>query len=58
MSAKARFLEPLLWVVKIDGLLDFEGRGRPPVVLVLGLVDVARREERVEVKAALVGRVG
>lgn len=53
MSARARFLLPLLWAVKMSGL-DFEGRGRPVVmgVLVL-LVVLARREDRVDVKAAL-----
>ena len=54
MSAKARFLLPLLWAVKMSGL-DFEGRGRPLVMgVVLLLLVVARREDRVDVKAALV----
>ena len=52
-SARARFLLPLLWVVKMSGLV-FEGRGRPFVLVV---VLVARREERVEVKAELVDGV-
>lgn len=47
MSARARFLEPLLWVLKRSGL-DFEGRARPVVVLVGGW---ERRVERVLVKA-------
>ena len=48
-SARARFLLPLLWAVKMEGLV-FEGRARP--VVVVGVE--ARREERVDVKAALV----
>lgn len=47
MSAKARFLEPLLWVLKRSGF-DFEGRARPVVLLVGGW---ERRVERVLVKA-------
>lgn len=50
MSAKARVLLPLLWAVKMEGLLDLEGRARPVVV---GVVVEARREERVDVKAEL-----
>lgn len=46
-SARARFLEPLLCVLKRSGL-DFEGRARPVVVLVGGW---ERRVERVLVKA-------
>ena len=46
MSARARFLEPLLWVLKMSGLF-LEGRARP-VVLLEGC---ARREERVLLKA-------
>ncbi len=50
-SARARFLLPLLWAVKMS---DFclEGRGRP-VVVVVEVEDEARSEERVDVKAAL-----
>lgn len=51
-SARARFLLPLLWAVKMEGLV-FEGRARPVVVGVAVGVE-ARREERVDVKAALV----
>lgn len=52
MSARARFLEPLLCAVNIESLGVLEGRGRPEdVVEVLG---AERREERVEVKARLV----
>lgn len=50
VSARARVLLPLLWAVKMEGLVDLEGRARPVVV---GVVVVARREERVEVKAEL-----
>ena len=46
MSARARFLEPLLWVLKMSGLF-FDGRTRP-VVLLEGC---ARSEERVLLKA-------
>lgn len=53
VSARARFLLPALWAVKMEGLL-LEGRARPGVLGVLVVV-VARREERVEVKAVLVG---
>ena len=55
MSAKARFLDPLLWAVNIESLGALVGRGRPEeVVEVLG---AERREERVEVKARLVNDV-
>ena len=46
MSARARFLEPLLWVLKMSGLL-FEGRARPDVLL----EGCARSEESVLLKA-------
>ena len=51
MSAKARFLVPLLCAVKIESLPLFEGRERP----VVGAEEVGwdRREESVEVKAIL-----
>lgn len=52
MSAKARFWLPLLWAVKMEGLVDLEGRARPVVVVGVVVVE-ARREERVEVKAEL-----
>lgn len=52
MSARARVLLPLLWAVKMEGLVDLEGRARP--VVVGGVVVEARREERVEEKAELV----
>ncbi len=52
-SARARFLLPLLWAVKMSDFC-FEGRGRPVVVGVeVEVVDEARREERVDVNAAL-----
>lgn len=50
MSARARFLLPALWAVKMEGFV-LEGRARP--VAVGFVVVVARREERVEVKAVL-----
>ena len=50
MSARARFLVPLLWAVKMESLVNFEGRGRPVVGLWEG---TERREERVDVKARL-----
>ena len=57
MSAKARFLVPLLCAVKIESLPLFEGRGRAVVGVEEGGVD--RREESVEVKAMLlVGGAG
>ncbi len=49
ISAKARFLLPLLWAVKMSGLV-FEGRGRP-VVVVEAEEGEARRVDRVAVKA-------
>lgn len=52
MSASARFFVPLLWAVKMSGLV-LEGRGRP-VVLVVVVGVLARREDRVDVKEALV----
>lgn len=56
MSARARFLLPLLWAVNMESLGVLEGRGRPEeVVEDLG---AERREERVEVKARLVEVVG
>ena len=48
MSARARFWLPLLWAVKMEGLV-LEGRGRLVAVVV-----VASRAERVDVKAVLV----
>jgi len=51
MSARARFLEPLLWAVKIESLVDLKGRLRPAVVD--AVEGEARSEERVDVKAAL-----
>lgn len=55
MSARARFLVPLLWAVKMESLVDFDGRGRP----VLGVLEGAeRREERVDVKARLLALAG
>ena len=60
MSAKARFLvpllcavkmEPLLCAVKMESLPLFEGRERPVVGVEEAGVD--RREESVEVKAML-----
>ena len=48
MSARARFWLPLLWAVKMEGLV-LEGRGRFVAVVV-----VASRAERVDVKAVLV----
>ena len=57
MSAKARFLVPLLCAVKMESLPLFEGRGR--TVVGVEEVGVARREESVEVKAILlVGGAG
>lgn len=56
MSARARFVAPLLWAVKMSGL-DLEGRARPGVVVVV-VEGRARREERAEVKAALEEGVG
>ena len=57
MSAKARFLVPLLWAVKMESLPLFKGRERP--VVGVEEVDVDRSEESVEVKAMLlVGRAG
>lgn len=52
MSARARFWLPLLWAVKMEGLV-LEGRGRLVAVGVVVVV-VARRVERVDVKAVLV----
>ena len=57
MSARARFLAPLLWAVKMSGL-DLGGRARPGVVVVVVVEGRARREERAEVKAALEEGVG
>lgn len=57
MSAKARFLVPLLCAVKMESLLLFEEWGR--AVVGVDEVEVARREESVEVKAMLlVGGAG
>lgn len=47
MSAKARFLEPLLWVVKMSLEVVLEVRGRPVVLVEEGL---ARRDVRVDEK--------
>ncbi len=47
MSAKARFLEPLLWVVKMSLEMVLEVRGRPVVLVEEGL---ERREVSVEEK--------
>ena len=55
MSARARFLVPRLWDVKMEGLGVLEGRGRPWLVLLGGF---ARREERVDVKTGLEGGGG
>ena len=55
MSARARFLVPLLWAVKMESLVNFEGRGRPVVGLLGGM---ERREERVDVKARLLALAG
>ena len=61
MSAKARFFEPLLWVVKISDLL-FLGRARPVVAPLEGCerreesVLLKAREEGVDVGAAVFGR--
>ena len=54
-SAKARFLLPRLWAVKMESLDEefFDGRGRPAVVVVVEGAE--RRDDRVEVKAWLVG---
>lgn len=54
-SARARFWEPLLCDVKMESLGTLEGRDRPLVVL--EIEGAARREDRVEVKARLVGVV-
>ena len=57
MSAKARFLVPLLCAVKIESLLLFEGRGR--AIVGMEEVEVDRSEESVDVKAMLlVGGAG
>lgn len=50
MSARARFLVPLLWAVKIESLslFCFEGRGLPAVEVE---AEEARSEERELVKA-------
>ena len=56
MSAKARFLLPRLCAVKMESFGLFEGRRRPADVVVLEGME--RRDERVEVKAWLVGAMG
>ena len=51
MSASARFLVFLLWVVKMEDLEDLEGRMRPDVRAAEGC---ERREDSWEVNAKLV----
>ena len=55
MSARARFLEPLLWTVKMESFGALEGRGRPcELVVDLELEGAAASsDERVEEKARL-----